>query len=180
MKEHLEHERVPSPEADDDSVREYGRQLAMDSLLEHVFRNTNATRAIEQTHGEEGRRVWRFVVPLALAASLMVVAGVWWWFSQQTDGALGLRVAEVQGSGFRVQASGVSGQGSLVIGHSSVGESGRAAGVTASPSHQVTKAGDGRNPQPATPCELRVGDMLRQGDRVVVGKDGKVGLKYDG
>ncbi|MEO5368038.1 MAG: FecR domain-containing protein, partial [Magnetococcus sp. WYHC-3] len=40
--------------------------------------------------------------------------------------------------------------------------------------------GDGRNPQPATPCELRVGDMLRQGDRVVVGKDGKVGLKYDG
>jgi alpha-tubulin suppressor-like RCC1 family protein/ferric-dicitrate binding protein FerR (iron transport regulator) len=117
---------------------------------------------------------------LALAASLTLVAGGVWWFSQPQAGALELRVAEVRGtvSGFRVQGSG-----------------GPEFGVTESPSHRVAKAGEGANTQRPTPnaqqpsgeagstlatrhSTLKIGDILRPGDGIDVGANGYVKLVY--
>jgi ferric-dicitrate binding protein FerR (iron transport regulator) len=86
---------------------------------------------------------------LALAASLVVVAGGVWWLSQRPDASLELRVAEVQGSWFRSQAV-----------------------VTESPSHPITQS------KATSPTPLSPGNILRPGDGVEVGANGYVKLAY--
>ncbi|MEI6150581.1 MAG: FecR family protein, partial [bacterium] len=91
----------------------------------------------------------RWVIPLAAAASLTIAVGGAWWFNRTLAGSLVLRVAEMKGSGFRVQGSGGAGPG----------VQGPESGVL-------------------SPIGLRVDDVIRPGDGVEVGADGVVKLAY--
>ena len=84
----------------------------------------------QQNRGRLAKLIRFVVTPLAIAASLAVVAGGVWWWSQPQAGALELRVVEVREtvSGFRFQGSG-----------------GPESGVIESPSHPVTKEGEAGN-----------------------------------
>jgi ferric-dicitrate binding protein FerR (iron transport regulator) len=95
---------------------------------------------------------------LALAASLVVVAGGVWWLNRPQAVSLALRVAEMRGqvSGFRVQGS-----GGKNIQH-----------PTANAQHPSGASGV------LSPTVLRPGDMLHPGEGVSVGADGYAKLAY--
>jgi alpha-tubulin suppressor-like RCC1 family protein len=134
----------------------------------------------QQNRGRLAKLIRFVVTPLAIAASLAVVAGGVWWWSQPQAGALELRVVEVREtvSGFRFQGSG-----------------GPESGVIESPSHPVTKEGEAGNIEHRTSnierrsedagatldtrhSTLKVDDILRPGDGVEVGANGYAKLVY--
>jgi alpha-tubulin suppressor-like RCC1 family protein len=134
----------------------------------------------QQNRGRLAKLIRFVVTPLAIAASLAVVAGGVWWFSQPQAGSLELRVVEVRGtvSGFRFQGSG-----------------GPESGVIESPSHRVAKVGEAGNIEHRTSntqrrsedagstrdtrhSTLKVDDILRPGDGVEVGANGYAKLVY--
>ncbi|MBA4386938.1 MAG: hypothetical protein C0404_03090 [Verrucomicrobia bacterium] len=92
-------------DAADETAKEYGRQLALDSLVGHALSKGPVGVEIPG----RTRASWtRFLpVPLTLAAGLALVAGVWWMAKPQAVRSGQQVVAKVeQGSGFRVQGSG--------------------------------------------------------------------------
>jgi len=108
---------------------------------------------------------------LALAASLAIVAGGVWWFSQRTDASLELRVAEVGGkcSVFSVQYSegkgaGVQGAGGKNIQHPTA--------------NSQRPSGEAGSPLATRNSPLKIGDILRPGDGIEVGADGYAKLVY--
>ena len=63
MSEHDNDGRVQPPDGDDDSLREYGRQLAMDSLLELALGGRVMVKASPRPAGPRRRRMALLVPP---------------------------------------------------------------------------------------------------------------------
>ena len=149
-----------------EEIKAIAKDLAMDGLLRELpHAGTHDELLVSAVMGRlpvRRRRLyfpvansWRF---FAAAASLAIIAGVW-WLNRTQAGSLELRVAEVRGkvAGFRVQGAGVRGQ---------------VAGVTESPSHPATES------EATSHKPLKLGDILRPSDGVEVGADGYAKLAY--
>ncbi len=102
-----EDSRLLPPQDDDEAMREYGRQLAIDGLLLSLLSRRAAQPSLAKRAPIRSRfRGW--ASPLAAAAGLLAVLGIGLWLSRtalQTSAPYGAvaRVESVQGSVFGVQ-----------------------------------------------------------------------------
>jgi hypothetical protein len=75
MSKQFDDARIQPPGGDDESLREYGRQLAMDSLLELALGDRGMMKASPRPAGL--RRRWVAITAAALAASLLLGVCLW-------------------------------------------------------------------------------------------------------